>query len=145
MPQKVNFDELVDLKAEDKISKNNLVRVAYQVPFTTEYKGIADTIVTPYTFEDALVFSNINFFEELVSPTGLTKKMVDALKEVNINKASAEIFKALQTGKKAEMALELLYLEDPKKLETPRYIKEGLEWLSDKLSQVSTPSKGGVV
>lgn len=144
MPQKVNFDELVDLKAEDKISKNNLVRVAYQVPFTTEYKGIADTIVTPYTFEDALVFSNINFFEELVSPTGLIKKMVDALKKDRVDEASADMFKALQTGKKAEMALELLYLEDPKKLEAPLYIKEGLEWLNNKLNQGSTSSKGGL-
>lgn len=145
MPKKVNFDELVDLKAEDKISKNNHVRVAYQVPFKTEFKGKADTLVTPYTFEDALVFSNIKLFEELVSPSGLTKKMVDALKKDSVDEASADMFTALQTGKKAEMALELLYLEDPKRLETPLYIKEGLEWLNDKLNQGTTSSKGSLV
>ena len=144
MPKKVNFDELVDLKVEDKISISNLVRVAYQVPFKTEYKGKADTLITPYTFEDALVFSNIKLFEELVSPSGLTKKMVDALKKDSVVEASADMFKALQTGKKAEMALELLYLEDPKKLEAPLYIKEGLEWLNNKLNQGSTSLKGGL-
>ncbi|QZT37183.1 AAA family ATPase [Halosquirtibacter xylanolyticus] len=144
LPREQNFDKLIDLKVEDKTSENNLVRVAYQFPFKIEYKGNPDTLITPYTFEDALVFSNIKLFEKLISPSGLIKKMVEALKKEDVIEACTDMFEALKTGKKAEMALELLYLEDPKKLETPLYIKEGLDWLNEKLSQGSTSTKGGV-
>ena len=34
-----------------------------------------------------------------------------------------------KTAKKAEFALDVLYFEDPKKIKTPTYIKEGLDWL----------------
>lgn len=145
IPKELDFDKLIDIKPEEKRSPNNLVRVAYQVPFKIKYKEKSDTIVTPYTFEDALVFSNISLFEGLDDSSGLTKKMVEALKKDDVNEASSEMFEALKAGKKAEMALELLYLEDPDKLETPEYIKEGLEWLKEKLNQKSTVEKGDAV
>ncbi len=43
------------------------------------------------------------------------------------------MFEALKTGKKAEMALELLYTTDPNNLTPPAYIAEGLKWLQEKL------------
>jgi hypothetical protein len=38
-----------------------------------------------------------------------------------------------QGAKKAEFALELLYIQEPDILVTPKYIKEGLNWLEKKL------------
>ena len=37
------------------------------------------------------------------------------------------------SAKKAEMALELLFLHEPSELVPPQYIAEGLAWLQDKL------------
>jgi len=46
-----------------------------------------------------------------------------------------EMFKILKDGKKAEFALELLYLQDPKALKVPTYINEGLKWLQEQLER----------
>jgi len=43
------------------------------------------------------------------------------------------MFDALENGKKAEFALELLFLEEPKNLKVPVYIAEGLVWLREQL------------
>jgi hypothetical protein len=51
-----------------------------------------------------------------------------------------EMFDALDKGKKAEMALELLYLKEPNELTPPKYIAEGLEWLQDKLKNKDSDS-----
>ncbi len=126
IPKKNTLDELLELNENKKISDSKLIRVAYQNPIDITYKG-SDCEVIPYTFEDALVFSNQAIFEKLSSSTGLIKKMYDALDEESALKASCEIFEALKNGKKAEMALELFYLEDT--ISTPQYIADGLRWL----------------
>jgi hypothetical protein len=36
-------------------------------------------------------------------------------------------------AKKAEFALDVLYFEDPQKIKTPSYIKEGLDWIEEQL------------
>ena len=45
------------------------------------------------------------------------------------------IFNYLQKNSrvKAEFALDLLFLEDPKKFDIPGYINDGLVWLESKL------------
>ena len=45
------------------------------------------------------------------------------------------MFDSLEASCKAEMALELLYLTEPSKLEPPRYIADGLKWLEEKLDE----------
>ena len=57
LPKKELLDDLLDLKEEYKISDNELIRVTYQKPIKIKYKNV-DCEVLPYTFEDALVFSN---------------------------------------------------------------------------------------
>jgi hypothetical protein len=150
LPNKNDLDELLDLTNSAKISENSLVRVAYQYPFKVVFTdGGQEEEAIPYTFEDALVLSNITFFRELSESTGLTKKMSDALLKSTLSEAMTEMFDALDKGKKAEMALELLYLKEPNELTPPKYIAEGLEWLQEKLknkdndSLVKNNSEGG--
>ena len=117
-----------------KISKSSLVRVAYQCPLNVSLSdGEKEEEAIPYTFEDALAFSNIKLFNGLSGAIGLIKKMSDALSKLTLTEATKGMFEALEKGKKAEMALELLYLKEPKELIPPIYIAEGLEWLHEKL------------
>ena len=46
---------------------------------------------------------------------------------------SDALFKALESGSKAGLALDLLYLRDLKSVHVPTYIREGLEWMQERL------------
>lgn len=132
VPGKTQLDEVLDVKDKEKV-KDNLVRIAYQYEIDVNYSGAKEKVI-PYTFEDALVFSNIILFKNKTTATGLIKKMANAINKPTIIEARQEMFKALiNNSKKAEMALELLYTTEPSELEPPQYIKEGLEWLQEQL------------
>ncbi len=90
----------------------------------------------PNTFEDALVYDNVEIFRGLEG-AGAIAKFKDAL---NAHETAAELAKAmfeiLQTAKKAEFALDLLDVkQEPWPIACPRYIREGLSWLEEKLRQ----------
>ena len=137
IPKKTSLDELLSINSENKVS--NCVRVAYQHKVSVQYSGKKDEVdvAIPYTFEDALVLSNIDLFKT-IEKTGLIKKMsdaVDVVKNPSLNEACQSMFDELRKSrKKAEMALELLYVTDLKKLNPPEYIKEGLDWLQTQLN-----------
>ena len=133
VPQKEKLDELFDLDGDQKVSESGLIRVAYQSPINLEF--IKNTVeeATPYTFEDSLALSNFEMFLSYDSPTGLLKKISDALKASTLSESSQNMFKSLEKGSKAELALELLYCSDPSSLQTPAYIHEGLSWLQSTL------------
>ncbi|RZK16842.1 MAG: ATP-dependent endonuclease, partial [Flavobacterium sp.] len=130
-PQKSKIDELLEIKETEKQTANFPVKIAYQIPIELLWQGKKQEAL-PYTFEDSLVFQNVGIFNALTG-TGLINKIKAALLLSEILDARTAIFEALQKGKKAEFALELLYLEDPKNLITPQYIAQGLEWLQLKL------------
>ncbi|MBN2572334.1 MAG: AAA family ATPase [Ignavibacteriales bacterium] len=133
VPEKTKLDDVLTVENEDKV-KNKLVKVAYQYEINVNYLGREETTI-PYTFEDALVLSNISLFKGKTSATGLIKKMVDAINNSTIVDACQKMFNALdKNSKKAEMALELLYTTEPSELEPPQYINEGLEWLQEELN-----------
>jgi len=134
-PCKTNLIEVMELPCSEKETENGLIRVAYQYPISVVFKeGEKEVEAIPYTFEDALALSNIELFKGLDVNTGLLKKMKESLSLVDVQAASKSMFAALgKPAKKAEMALELLYLKEPSELSTPRYISEGLEWLQRKL------------
>lgn len=132
IPKKTDLDELLTLNSCSKISENSKVRVAYQYPFEIDFKELKGEVI-PYTFEDALVFRNCSFFNNLQESKGLMKKMYQATLKTTILGASEFMFKALDKGKKAEMALDLLYLDETDDIQPPQYIFEGLEWLEEKL------------
>lgn len=59
--------------------------------------------------------------------------MANSVNKSTLAEACIEMFKAIEGGKKVEMALELLYTTEPNAIQPPEYISEGLEWLKDKL------------
>lgn len=139
IPKKIALDELLAVKPEEKITNNEMVRVAYPCETSIQYtnNSVGQLVkVIPYTFEDALVLANISMFKGLTERTGLIKKMVDAVNNPTLDNACQSMFDALnKNAKKAEMALELLCTTEPSRLNPPQYIEEGLDWLNTKLKE----------
>lgn len=125
-PNIKEIDQLLELDPEKKQLIDNPIRVAYQTEINLE-----GTNVYPYTFEDALVLENIEKFKTITATSGLLKKMVEAAQEEDIEDVSLKAYEAINNinVKKAEFALDILYFENPEELNTPSYIKEGLDWL----------------
>lgn len=128
------LDELLNLNFDDKVKKDLPIRVAYQNAIEIE-SGSSKTTIYPYTFEDALVIENKESFKTIAGSTGLLKKMVEASTKEDIEEFAKEAYLIIndKQAKKAEFALDVLYFEDPKKIKTPTYIKEGLDWIEDQL------------
>ena len=133
-PAKELLDDLLDLSDGAKETADGLVRVAYQCPFTVEYKeGESEGEAIPYTFEDSLALTNVALFRGYAEPVGLLSKLQAALGKDTLEEASQDMFCNLEKGSKAEMALELLYRGDPDQLEPPGYMADGLKWLEKNL------------
>jgi hypothetical protein len=136
-PKKKSLDELLDL-TEDKKEKiyddSFSIRVAYQKPVQVTLKGKKESSeAIARTFEDALVFENINLFRE-ANGTGLLKNFKEAVTNKDeISELSQALFDALVSGNKAEFALDMLYSQDPASINVPEYIHNGLKWLENKL------------
>ncbi|WP_353158790.1 AAA family ATPase [Myroides odoratus] len=133
-PQKESLDELLNLNSDAKTKNDLPIRVAYQKAIEFENDG-NKIIVYPYTFEDALVIENKDSFKAIISATGLLKKMVEASEKDDLEEFVKETYTIIndKQAKKAEFALDVLYFEDPKKIKTPSYIKEGLDWIEEQL------------
>lgn len=112
------------------------VRAAYQTPVEVTMPGAATKeTVYPYTFEDALVFENVDFFAAF-SGTGLNAKFRNAIAQGGgATAVDARMYAALKDGKKAEFALDVLTADNFKDLKVPRYIAEGLEWLVEQMKK----------
>lgn len=120
--------EKVKAYADEKFS----VRVAYQSPIQATFKGETSEALS-YTLEDAIVMANLDLFRTLPG-TGLIAKFRTAIGEsANLNALSEALKKALEGGGKAEFALDLLEIEDPRVLRPPAYIRNGLLWLAGQL------------
>jgi predicted ATP-dependent endonuclease of OLD family len=132
VPETKDLDEALNATFEDKVI-GGTVRAAYQYEMKLSYGG-DEVLSIPYTFEDAIVLTNIEFFKSKTESKGLMKKMADAVNEPTIAAACQSMFDALsKNSKKAEMAMELLYTSDPSDLIPPLYIREGLAWLEENL------------
>jgi predicted ATP-dependent endonuclease of OLD family len=137
-PKIEEIDTLINLEEEKKVTKNTQVRVAYQksieVNLSSNQTKRVFTIY-PYTFEDALGFTNYNYFKSNKQNGFINKLNKEFNSEEKIEIISKNIFDYLSKNSrvKAEFALNLLFLEDPKNLVIPNYINEGLLWLKDKL------------
>lgn len=113
------------------------VRVAYQAPLAVIPPGSTEPeAACPYTFEDALVFSNLAVFSEL-DGTGLVRKFRDAITAGGGATVIGErMYQALKSGgKKAEFALDVLEIDKFDDIVVPCYIAEGLEWLIAQLKK----------
>lgn len=126
--------------ALDYVDSNKKVKnafISYQKEIPIQWNG-KEEIVIPYTFEDSIVFSNLQIFKDaeiMKNTTGMLKKMHEATLELNLEECCQKAFEALN-GEKAKMALDILYEFEPQGKELfspPNYIKDGLEWLSEEL------------
>lgn len=137
-PGKNGLDELLDLKPDEKRIWHDrqrfAVRAAYQCPVEIEFKGgKAEALCN--TLEDALVLENHMLFSQF-DGKGLWAKFKTAIDNSSDVAALVEsVLSALKSGGKAEFALNLLELDDPKKLQPPFYILDGLKWLSGQLKE----------
>lgn len=134
VPKKESLDDLLDLADAAKETTGHFVRVAYQCPITVKYKDDeAEEEAIPYTFEDSLALTNLELFRGYNEPIGLLKKLKTALEKETLEDASKTMFTNLEKGSKAEVALELLYLTEPRNVQPPAYIFCGLKWLEEAL------------
>jgi predicted ATP-dependent endonuclease of OLD family len=139
LPVKSSIDELLNLPLDQKVRKYPMplfsVRVAYQIPISVQLsKDASPQEALPTTFEDSLAFENLNIFKNLEGGS-LAELFKTAIEQNQDTKALATaLFTALETGDKAEFALDLLSSKtDPTELKVPKYIREGLEWLQIQL------------
>lgn len=128
IPAKTNIDDLADA-----VTAPLLVEVAYQRPLKVKFPGDkTDVELIPYTFEIALALDNQTLFKD-INGDGMIKAFKDAINKQTAIEVNEALYAALDSGKKAKFALDLLFLEDPAKLVTPSYIAKGLDWLKQTL------------
>jgi len=136
-PKEQTVDSLLELESARKekvYDKDFSVRVAYQTPvivnLSTEAKP---SEAIPRTFEDSLALENIDLFRKL-NGTDLLGKFKDAIdSSPDAETLCQALCTALDSGSKAGFALDVLYLKELEAVRVPAYIKEGLEWLQQKL------------
>ena len=138
IPAEESLDALLDKTAADKVFEDPSgysIRVAYQQPIPMTFKTAPVAEALANTFEDALVYENHKLFAEL-DGYGLIAKFRTALTESSdLNSLADKAFVALQSGNKAEFALDLLFSNEIKDLKVPTYIHEGLAWLAEQLKR----------
>lgn len=135
---KEQIDDLLALDGKEKLVNN--VRIAFQTPVNVKWDKNKDdlTEVCPYTFEDALIFTNLELFrQEGLKKMGTITTIANLLKHSNsANKLQNKIFEKLESKsgfQKADFAISLLYKDDFVDLVAPVYIQEGLEWMKSYL------------
>lgn len=124
IPQKESIDDLLALSESNKKQDSPFaLRVAFQTPII-----INGLEILPYTFEDSLIFENKSVIDGTIDSKGMI------MKAKNITNAK-NAFETIRSGgfKKAEFALDLLYLPNFEEIKTPTYIFEGLQWLENVL------------
>lgn len=139
IPEKEPIDTLLNMTASDKIKQYDecfSVRAAYQLPVKVILDEVAgETEILANTFEDALVYENLELFKGLEGD-GLIRKFKNSIEshKISVDLGNA-IFDHLKSGGKAEFALDLLFLPNLEALKVPAYIHEGLAWLQEQLQR----------
>lgn len=135
VPAKKDVDELVSLPENEKIKcyeSGFSIRSAYQTPVSVPFKGKTSEALS-YTFEDAIFFKNITFFETY-SGKGLGARYKRSIAAAtSFEDLVIRVRDDIDKSEKAEFALSLLYDDETAALQVPDYIASGLKWLSDEL------------
>lgn len=138
VPAIESLDELLDKPAGEKEKRYDTrfsIRAAYQSPMQVTFKSQTPAEALANTFEDALVYQNMEVFRQLPG-FGLVAKFRAALADaVDLADLGAKMFADLKNGEKAVFALDLLELESTEAIQLPTYIHEGLLWLADQLKR----------
>lgn len=134
LPGKDLIDDLMALDGKGKTVGN--VRMAFQTPISVQWdkekKEYAE--ICPYTFEDALIFTNLELFrQEGLKKMGAITTIANLLKKnhgaVELQKSIFEKLDSKGGFQKADFANSLLYKDDFSEIIAPFYIQEGLEWM----------------
>ena len=129
-PEKTAIDDLLGLSMSDKTKKIPFpLAVVFQTPI-----AIGDSEVLPYTFEDSLIFENKAIFDAMDNAKGMLKKVKDITDAQNAFDVIRD-----SSFKKAEFALDLLYLPNFDEIKVPTYMSDGLQWLEEILTSKLTP------
>ena len=134
LPGKELIDDLMTLDGKGKTVDN--VRIAFQTPISVKWDKEKEeyTEICPYTFEDALIFTNLELFrQDGLKKMGAITTIANLLKKndsaVKLQKAIFSKLESKGSFKKADFAISLLYKEDFSEIIAPTYIQEGLEWM----------------
>ncbi|MFS7192153.1 AAA family ATPase [Serratia proteamaculans] len=128
------LDTVLKMPKHEKI--RGKVMIAFQYGIRIKVGKDEEAEAFPYTFEDAIALTNSELFKKVEKPTGMMRKMQDALNHDTLEQCCEKLYLALKDDK-AEMALDLLYCADPAELTAPTYIQEGLDWLKIELEVAS--------
>ena len=138
LPEKEKIDDLLALDGKAKIVDN--VRIAFQTSINVKWGKEKEELVEicPYTFEDALIFTNLELFrQDGLKKMGAITTIANLLKKsTSVTDLQKRIFEKLEHKggfQKAEFAASLLYKDDFNDLAVPEYIKEGLDWMKSYL------------
>lgn len=138
VPGEEKLDALLDFKPDSLAvldASGVGVRVAYQQPITASFGTDKDVEAIANTFEDALVYRNLQFFKNLES-FGLAKKIRNALDAAtNIDELAEKLQVEIGKGDKAEFAMTLLENKKLEEVFLPDYIDAGLKWLIRQLKK----------
>jgi len=136
IPRQKSIDALLDKKGDELVSSDSsgyAIRVAYQQPIKVAFRAKEPAEALANTFEDALVYENIDLFAKM-DGGGLIAKFRKALNDAaDLTVLADELSKALKGSGKAEFALNLLCSDEAEKIKVPTYIHEGLLWLTQQL------------
>jgi predicted ATP-dependent endonuclease of OLD family len=147
VPKEESLDALLDKTAEDLVSSDPSgygVRVAYQQPIQAIFKTKDPAEALANTFEDALVYENIELFKAMKG-SGLTGRLRGALeKSADLQELAHEMALALAQGGKAEFAMDLLDSDEIDTLKVPAYIDSGLLWFAQQLKRKEDDIAGKV-
>ena len=134
LPGMMLIDDLMALDGKEKTVDN--VRIAFQTPISVKWNKEKEeyTEICPYTFEDALIFTNLELFrQEGLKKMGTITTIANLLKKntsaVDLQKAIFAKLESKGSFKKADFAISLLYKKDFYEIIAPAYIQEGLEWM----------------
>jgi predicted ATP-dependent endonuclease of OLD family len=138
IPVDESLDVLLDKKPNELVLSDPsgyAIRVAYQQPIEAKFKSDTPAEALANTFEDALVYENIDLFKAM-NGTGLMGRLRKSLDSAtDLGDLAKQVSADLSKGGKAEFAMELLYSDEIDTMKVPAYIDEGLLWLAEQLKR----------
>lgn len=136
LKDKETIEDLLALASEEKVVGN--VRLAYQTPVNVKWDSIGDdlTEICPYTFEDALIMTNLGFFrneklKRMGAITTISKLLKESSSAIDLQTKIVNELVAKGRFSKAEFANSLLHTKEFEALTPPAYISDGLKWLKE--------------
>lgn len=138
IPMDESLDALLDKKPNEIVFSDPsgyAIRVAYQQPIEAKFNSDKPAEALANTFEDALVYENIDLFKAMDGPglMGRLRKSLDSA--TDLGDLAKQVSAALSKGGKAEFAMALLCSDVIDTMKVPAYIDEGLLWLAEQLKR----------